>query len=94
MAMHTSAMLWPWVLMVSVASGEITNRISSARKLMGTEISSSGRALPARDLLRSMSRPTMMLPSTTKMTEMTGSHLKNSLAQLLMFSTSVMYLLK
>ena len=74
--------------------GENTNRNKSARSEIGSEISSSGLALPFLDFSLSMSRPTRMLPSTTKMTEMTGSHVKNTLAQLLMCSTSDMYLLK
>ena len=74
--------------------GENTNRNSSARRLMGTDTSSSGRALPFLDLMLSMRRPTRMLPITTKMTDITGSQVKNALAQELMWSTSVMYLLK
>ncbi len=53
-----------------------------------------GLALPALVLLWSISLPTRMLPRTTNNTEMSGSQLKNQLAQVVMPRTSDMYLLK
>ena len=54
----------------------------------------SGRAFPAESFIRSISRPTRMLPNITKNTDTTGIQAKNRPAHLLMFSTFDRYALK
>ena len=74
--------------------GEKMNRNRSAARLTGTETRSSGLALPFPEWMLSMSLPTSTFPMTTKITEMTGSHVKKADAHVLTCSTSDMYLLK
>ena len=73
---------------------ENMNRNRIAARLIGTETRSSGLALPFLERILSMSLPTSTFPMTTKITEMTGSHVKKIDAHVLTCSTSDMYLLK
>ena len=78
----------------SVLKGVAMNKTINATTDKTVESKRIGRAFPARVFEWSIKRPTTMFPKTTKMTEIIGSHVKKSLAQTVMLSTSVMYLFK
>lgn len=78
----------------SVLKGVAMNKTINATTDKTAESKRIGRAFPARVFEWSIKRPTTMFPKTTKMTEIIGSHVKKSLAQTVMLSTSVMYLFK